>query len=130
MLILYILVILKFFKHKAKLLQNTKADGANGIVNIETIVAPLKYLNNFRRSLKMILINCKRELIPKWTKHYFSLQLVLIIMMLILIILFLLSKAQIYMSLLYLYQEKTIKNYQGFLAKHLKNQFIGMNIKQ
>ena len=29
-----------------------------------------------------------------------------------------------------LYQEKTTKNYQNFLAKGLKDQFIGMNIKQ
>ena len=54
----------------------------------------------------------------------------MIIQMLILIILFSLSKAQNYMSLLYLYQQKTIKNYQNFFAKDLKDQFIGMNIKQ
>ena len=34
------------------------------------------------------------------------------------------------MSLLSLYQQKTIKNYQNYLAKHLKDRFIGMNIKQ
>ena len=34
------------------------------------------------------------------------------------------------MSLLQFYQQKTIENYQNFLAKNLKNKFIGMNIKQ
>ena len=34
------------------------------------------------------------------------------------------------MFLLQLYQQRTIKNHQNFLAKDLKDQFIGMNIKQ
>ena len=34
------------------------------------------------------------------------------------------------MFLLSLYQQETIKNYQNFLAKDLKDGFIGMNIKQ
>ena len=34
------------------------------------------------------------------------------------------------MSLLPLYQQKTIGNYENFLAKDLKDQCIGMNIKQ
>ena len=29
-----------------------------------------------------------------------------------------------------IYQEEAIKNYQNFLVKDLKDQFIGMNIKQ
>ena len=29
-----------------------------------------------------------------------------------------------------MYQQETIKNYRNFLAKDLKDQFIGMNIKQ
>ena len=45
-------------------------------------------------------------------------------------ILFLLSKTQNYMSLLSLYQYRTIKNYQNFIAKNLKHQYIGLNIKQ
>ena len=44
--------------------------------------------------------------------------------------LFLLSKTQNYMSLLSLYQYRTIKNYQNFIAKNLKHQYIGLNIKQ
>ena len=50
--------------------------------------------------------------------------------MLMLIILFLLSKTQNSMFLLSLYQQETTKNYQNFLAKNLKDQLIGMNIKQ
>ena len=34
------------------------------------------------------------------------------------------------MFLLSLYQQETIKNYQNFLAKNLKDGFIGMSIKQ
>ena len=49
---------------------------------------------------------------------------------LILTILFLLSKTQKCMLLLSLYQPKTTKNYQNLLAKDLKDQCIGMNIKQ
>ena len=56
-------------------------------------------------------------------------QLVLIMIMLILIILVLLSKTQNYMPLQSSFQKKTIKNYQNFLGKDLKYQFIGMNIK-
>ena len=35
----------KFFQYKAKLLGKTVADGANGIFQKITIVAPLKYLS-------------------------------------------------------------------------------------
>ena len=34
------------------------------------------------------------------------------------------------MSLLQLYQQENIKNCQTFLAKYMKNQFIGMSIQQ
>ena len=52
------------------------------------------------------------------------------IQMITLILLFSLSKTQNYMFLSSLYQKKIIKNYQNFLAKNLKDQFIGMNIKR
>ena len=42
----------------------------------------------------------------------------------------LLSKTQNCMSLSSLYQQKTTKNYQNFFAKDLKDQFIGMNMKE
>ena len=51
------------FKYKANLMGNTEDNGGkNGI----KIAVPLKYLNNFWRSLKMPLINCKIELSLKW----------------------------------------------------------------
>ena len=45
-------------------------------------------------------------------------------------ILFLLSKTQSYIFLSSLYQKNTIQNYQNFSVKDLKDQLIGMNIKQ
>ena len=38
------------------------------------------------------------------------------------------TNAKIYVQLL-LYQQKTIQNYQNYLAKDLKDQFIGINIR-
>ena len=52
----------KSFKYKAKLLKNTGAYWANGILKIATIAVPLKCLSNFFRSLEMSLINYKKEL--------------------------------------------------------------------
>ena len=51
------------FKHKASLIGDT---GNNGRKNGIKIAVPLKYLNNFWRSLEMPLINCKVELSLKW----------------------------------------------------------------
>ena len=50
--------------------------------------------------------------------------------MVILIILPVLSKIQNYMPPLQLYQQEATKKYKNFLAKDLKDQCIGMNIKQ
>ena len=50
--------------------------------------------------------------------------------MLILIVLFSLLKTENYIPLYSHYQKKTIKNYQNFLANDLKDQCIGINIKQ
>ena len=47
----------KSLMYKAKLLENTEADRANGILKNATIGVPLKYLGNFCRSLEMPLIN-------------------------------------------------------------------------
>ena len=49
----------KSFKYKSKLLENTEADGANGIPKNAAIAVPLKYESNFWRSLKIPLINCE-----------------------------------------------------------------------
>ena len=51
------------FKCKANLFDNT---GNNGRKNGVKIAVPLKYLNNFWRSLEMPFINCKVELSSKW----------------------------------------------------------------
>ena len=59
----------KSYKYKAKLLENTEADGTYGILRNTTITGPLKYLSNFRRSLKMLLISSKVELKFRWTTH-------------------------------------------------------------
>ena len=46
------------FKYKVNLLGNPVLDGAIAKLSVK-IVIPLKYLNNFSRSLEMPLINCK-----------------------------------------------------------------------
>ena len=46
------------------------ANASNGILRNVTIAVPLKYLNNFWRSLEMPLINCKVELKLRRTKHF------------------------------------------------------------
>ena len=78
----------------------------------------------------MPLINCKVELKIKWTNHCVLLakgnddydansnSIIFTI------------KAQNYMSLLSLYQQKTIKNCQNFLVKFFKDQCIKINVKQ
>ena len=50
------------FMYKVKLLKNTEANGANGILKNTTIAVPLKYLSNFWRSPEICVINCKVEL--------------------------------------------------------------------
>ena len=45
--------------YKTKLLEKTARNTSNGILNNAAIAVPLRYLNNFRRSLEMLLINCK-----------------------------------------------------------------------
>ena len=55
------------FKYKASLLgKTTDADGNDRSLKNTKIVAPLKYLSNFFRSLKMPLINCKIHLELNW----------------------------------------------------------------
>ena len=82
------------------------------------------------RSLKTPLINCKVELKLKSTKYCIlsaagnennvnDMDNVNNIIFTI---------TQNYMSLVNLYQQKTIKHYQNFMLKDLKDQCIGMNI--
>ena len=51
------------FNFKTKITGQTNDDG---IINVE-IMAPLKYLSNFWRTLEMPLINCEVELILTWS---------------------------------------------------------------
>ena len=59
----------KSFKYKAKLIGNTIAKGANGILENATAAVPLKFLSNFWRSLEIPLNNCEVELTLKWKKY-------------------------------------------------------------
>ena len=138
MLILLMMIII-FFRHKAKLLENTagKDDNpANGILKNAIIAVPLKYLSKFWRLLKMPLINCKGELKLQWTKHC-----VLSVTGTDNVngnngdnnIIFTIKVTKLYVPIVTsgteLYQQETIKNYQNFLVRDLKDQFIVMNIK-
>ena len=90
----------------------------------------------------MPLINCKVELKLKWTKYCIlsatgndngndntnNITRIYIYIYIYIHILF--TKTQNYMLQSSLYQQMIIKNYQNFLAKDFKNQFIGVNIKQ
>ena len=53
------LILMQLFKYLAKLLENTEADGRNGILKNATIAVSLEYLNNFWRSLEMPLLIAK-----------------------------------------------------------------------
>ena len=77
----------------------------------------------------MSLINCKVELKLQWSKHC------------VLAVAsndntdvnpdnIIFTIKHTYMSLLSLYQQKKIKNYENSLANDLENQCIGMNIEQ
>ena len=59
----------KSFKYKAKLLGNTVAMPTLNQAKNAAIAVPLKYLSNFWRSVKMLLIDCKIDLKLKWTKY-------------------------------------------------------------
>ena len=72
MQVLQTVMMLNLSSIKAKLLENTEADGANVILKNATTTVPLQYLINFRRSFEMSLINCKIELKRKWTMYCVS----------------------------------------------------------
>ena len=56
------------FKCKAALLGKTAnaVNNTNSSVKDAKMVGPLKYLSNFRRSLEMLLMNCKVYLELNW----------------------------------------------------------------
>ena len=57
------------FKYKVELLGNPVLDGNIAKRSVK-VVAPLKYLSNFFRSLEMPLINCKIKLNLTWKKEF------------------------------------------------------------
>ena len=57
------------FKYKVNIIGNTVADGANRKKESVKIAVPLKYLNNYWRSLETLLINCKVEILLKWIEN-------------------------------------------------------------
>ena len=99
----------------AKLLGNTEAQPnpnyANGILKNATLAVLLKYLSNFWRSLEMPLINCKVELKLKWKEYC------------------VLSAGG---DDNFINDNKNANNIIFTIKdmKDLKDQFIGMNIKQ
>ena len=111
----------KSFNCKTKLLKDTVANGNNGILKNATINMPLKYLSNFRRTLEMLLINCKVELKLRQTKHCVLAAAGADNVDANFIILLLLSKTQNCKFLSSLSLQKAKKNYQNFLAKDLKD---------
>ena len=56
----------KSFKHKTKIIGSTSAN--NSRLDVEAVV-PLKYLNNFWKSLDLSLISCEIELDLRWAKN-------------------------------------------------------------
>ena len=114
----------KSFKYKSKLLGNTEAqtaNAANGILKNATIAVPLKYSSNFWRSREKPLINCKVELNLRLAKYCA----------------FSLPGTENYVNDNYNADNMifTIKHAKFCVpivtfSKDLKDQFIGMNIKQ
>ena len=109
------------FKYKVELLGNPVV--ANNIAGLNVkVVAPLKYLSNFFRSLEMPLINCKIKLNLTWKKEC--------VLSTGLVLQYLLLMIQNCTFQLLLCQKKIIKILLNSKIKDFKNLFIGMNIKQ
>ena len=119
----------KYFGYKTKLLENIESDNANAILRNVTIAVPLKYLSNLWRSLEIPLIHCKVELKLIWTKYCglsaagadnpnaISNDII-----------FTIKDIKLYVPVIILSAE-IIRDYQSFLRKDLKGQFIWPNIK-
>ena len=103
---------------------------ANGILENATIVLSLKYLSNSWRSLQMPLINSKVELKLKSKKHCVlftsgventNADLNNFV--------FAIKDIKLYIPVVIL-SAKDNQKISNFLPKDLKDQFIGMNVKQ
>ena len=55
----------KSFKFKSSITDNSNNAGVPNV----NIVAPLKYLSNFRRTLEILLINCEVSLDLHWSEN-------------------------------------------------------------
>ena len=121
----------KIFMYKTKLLESTEADGDKGILRNVGTAVPLKYSSNFWRSREISLINCKAKLKLKWKMNS------------VLSaagnnndnnrddnIIFHIEDTKLYVPVETLSVLETTKNYQNVWENDLKDQFIGMNIKQ
>ena len=56
----------KYCEQKTKLIGSTPNNGGRLEVKV---VAPLKYLNNFQRSLDLPLINCEIKIDLSWSRY-------------------------------------------------------------
>ena len=66
MLILLLIILLIHLNLKKKIIGQTNNDGR--IDDVETMI-PIKYLNNFWRTLEMPLTNCEVKLILTWSEY-------------------------------------------------------------
>ena len=116
----------KSFEYKTKLFENTVRDGNNSFLKNALIAVSLKYLSNFWQSLEVPLINCTIELKIRWMKHC------------VLAsagtenddansnnIIFTIKDTKLYFRVVTFSAKDNQK-----LAKDLKDQFTGMNVKQ
>ena len=119
----------KIFKCKTKSVGSTVADGNNGMLR-KAIAVSLKHLNNFWRSLKIPLINCKVELKLKWAKYC-----VLVTASVDNIdanrnnIIFTIKDTNLYAPVVTI-SGKDNEKLSKHLNKSFESQFIGMNITQ
>ena len=67
LLLVFMVQITRSFKYKTKITQNTLDD--NSILDTK-VLAPLKYLSNFWRSLYLPVIICEIELDLRWTMYW------------------------------------------------------------
>ena len=116
------------FKNKASIIGNTEANGTKKDVKK---AAPLRHLNNFWRSLEMLLINCKVELSIKWIENF--------VLTSAAIganadptgadsVTFKITDAKIYVPIVTLAAEDNAK-LSKLLGDGLKEQFVGINIR-
>ena len=119
----------KPFKYNAKLLENTVAQHAPNDANGILKNVPLKYLSTFWRLLEIPLINCKVELKLKQLMYCVSSAASAdnvngnasdsIIY----------QRHKLYVPVVNV-SARDNQKYQNFLENDLKDQFIGMNVKQ